>query len=109
MDLLNYLKMPSISCFVESQWPNGGFGLLKAKTGCPGDFKSGWREGWRFQDMEDYGEHSRASLKNHMDISSDDDEGINRTFCMLNEINKKTIPWPIGEFVLAFLLKLRYF
>ncbi|XP_046857423.1 cubilin-like isoform X3 [Xenia sp. Carnegie-2017] len=82
----------------ESQWPNGGFGLLKAKTGCPGDFKSGWREGWRFQDMEDYGEHSRASLKNHMDIFSDDYGDINRTFCMLNEINKKTIPWPIGSY-----------
>ncbi|XP_046842956.1 cubilin-like isoform X2 [Xenia sp. Carnegie-2017] len=85
----------------NDQWPSGDFGLLKAKTGCPGDWKSGWREGWRFQDMEDEKEPSTASFENHMDVTILDrasGENVNRTFCMLNRTNKETSPWPKGTY-----------
>lgn len=85
--------------FTENQWPTGNFGLPKAITGCPGDAKSGWREGWRFQDMEDKEVRSIASLKNHMAVTfpiRNERFDINRTFCMLNQMNKETRPWPKG-------------
>ena len=86
-------------CFSDNQWPSGNFGLPKAITGCPGDWKSGWREGWRFQDMEDGDPSSEASVENHMAVTFPfrrSGININRTFCMLNQINKKTRSWPKG-------------
>ncbi|XP_046861924.1 uncharacterized protein LOC124455068 isoform X3 [Xenia sp. Carnegie-2017] len=85
----------------DNQWPSGNFGLPKAKTGCPGDWKSGWREGWRFQDMEDGYPSSVASVENHMAVTFPfrrSGININRTFCMLNQINKKTRSWPKGTY-----------
>ncbi|XP_046846231.1 cubilin-like [Xenia sp. Carnegie-2017] len=81
----------------ENEWPTGNFGLPKAITGCPGDAKSGWREGWRFQDMEDEELRSIASPENHMAVTfpiRNERFDINRTFCMLNQMNKETRPWP---------------
>ena len=81
------------------QWPSGNFGLPKAKTGCPGDWKSGWREGWRFQDMENGNPRSVASFGNHMDVTfpiTNSSYDIVRKFCIFKQTNKEAKRWPKG-------------
>lgn len=44
------IKLSFKSIFLVESWPKGKYTLVKPKSGCP----SGWVEGWRFQDNEDY-------------------------------------------------------
>ncbi|XP_046839077.1 uncharacterized protein LOC124433357 [Xenia sp. Carnegie-2017] len=85
----------------DNQWPRGNFGLPKATTGCPGDWKRGWREGWRFQDMQDGGERSMVSIGNHMAVTfltGKSGVDITRAFCLLDQNNKETKSWPKGTY-----------
>ena len=60
--------------FAGDEWPSGGYGLPRPKSGChAGGKKNGWREGWRYQDMDDSdrstSSRSRVSSGSHMDVT----------------------------------------
>ena len=78
----------------EVPWPEGTYGLLKAKTGCPVSLETKWTTGWRFQDTEDNNPGNQKSPSFHLDAAVGTD--INRTFCM-KVTNKETTPWPSGK------------
>ncbi|XP_046839087.1 uncharacterized protein LOC124433368 [Xenia sp. Carnegie-2017] len=85
------------------QWPNSSFGLPSTYSGCPGDLKSGWREGWRLQDMENDDKNhdlrSKASLKNHFAVTFRLSKmDIERKFCMLDQISNNSKSWPRGAY-----------
>jgi hypothetical protein len=92
--------------FAGIEWPSGAFGLLRPKSGCPGDKKRGWNEGWRLQDMEDDAKsstrRSKVSSGSHMDVTLiGGKKNINRTFCMRMEQNtgNRKGNWPNGRFI----------
>ena len=84
---------------VDVDWPGGSYGLPKATSGCPGDRKNGWRESWRFQDMEDDGKSTYArsgtSPGSHLSVKFSSAKDMNRTFCMKQDVGKQTY-WPKG-------------
>lgn len=77
----------------EVPWPEGTYGLPKAKTGCPVSLE--WTTGWRFEDTEDNNPSNQKSLSYHLDAAVGTD--INRTFCMKVK-NSETTPWPRGQY-----------
>ncbi len=87
------------------EWPSGGYGLPRPKSGCPGGKKDGWYVGWRFQDMEDADKNtsgrSRASNGTHMDVEFTwtpwTKRDVNRTFCMKRNTGTQTSYWPKGK------------
>ena len=95
------LFVMALSVDQADEWPSGGYGLPKPRSGCPGGKKDGWNEGWRFQDMEDIqkSDRSTASSGIHMDvkfISAKKD--VKRTFCMKRNTGKQTKFWPDGSY-----------
>jgi hypothetical protein len=58
--------------FAGDEWQSGSYGLPRPKSGCPSG-KNGWREGWRYQDMEDSrkntSERSRVSSGSRMGVT----------------------------------------
>lgn len=88
---------------VDVDWPGGSYGLPKAISGCPGDRTNGWRESWRFQDMEDGGERtndrSETSPGSHLSVKfysgTLTKKDVNRTFCMKQNVGQQTY-WPKG-------------
>jgi hypothetical protein len=88
--------------FAGDEWPNGRYGFPKSKSGCPGGQENGWREGWRYQDMEDdkksTNERSRVSSGSHMDVTLvHNKKDVNRTFCMKQNTGTQTRFWPKGK------------
>ena len=89
-----------------NEWPSGGYGLPKPKSGCPAG--NGWQEGWRFQDMDDSHKFSRSTISpgSHMSVKLiGDKKDINRTFCMKENIGNQTTDWPKGKIGLSQLCR----
>ena len=92
--------------FAGLEWPSGSYGLPRPKSGCPGGEKNVWREGWRFQDMQDLknsSEWSRVSNGSHMlgvIIIYFSDRDVNRTFCMKQNTGIQARFWPKGKIFL---------
>ena len=91
--------------FSGDEWPSGSYGLPRPKSGCPGGKKNGWREGWRYQDMEDddksTSERSRVSSGSHMDVTLvGNKKDVNRTFCMKQNTGIQARFWPKGKIFL---------
>ncbi|XP_028399737.1 uncharacterized protein LOC114523097 isoform X2 [Dendronephthya gigantea] len=85
---------------IDVDWPSGGYGLPKPKSGCPISKTSVWSEGWRLQDMEDIAKASRLSNGSHLHIEIIG-RGIdlNRTFCIKQNLTGiQRGSWPNGEY-----------
>ncbi|CAB3996597.1 Hypothetical predicted protein, partial [Paramuricea clavata] len=86
------------------EWPSGSYGLPRPKSGCPGGKENGWREGWRYQDMQDAknsSEWSRVSNGSHMLGAITVKRGnrdVNRTFCMKQNTGIQAKFWPKGSY-----------
>ena len=87
--------------FAGNEWPSGSYGLPRPKSGCPGGKKNVWREGWRYQDLEDSdksnSERSRVSSGSHMDVTFVLKRNINRTFCIKHNTGMQPRFWPKGK------------
>ena len=88
--------------FSGDEWQSGSYGLPKPKSGCPGGQENGWREGWRYQDMEDSNkstsERSRVSIGSHMRVTLVGlVKDVRRTFCMKQNTGTQTRFWPKGK------------
>ena len=86
----------------SDEWPSGSYGLPRPKSGCPDGQNNVWREGWRFQDMENndksISERSRVSSGSHMDVTLvGNKKDVNRTFCMKQNTGTQTRFWPKGK------------
>jgi hypothetical protein len=90
--------------FSGNEWPSGSYGLPRPKSGCPSGNKNGWREGWRFQHMQDdksTSERSRVSNGSHMDVTLvEDRKYVDRTFCMKQHTGIQERFWPKGKIFL---------
>ena len=89
--------------FSGDEWPSGSYGLPRPKSGCPCGRKNGWREGCRYQDMQDdkkSSEWSRVSNGSHMlgviTINGAHNTDVNRTFCMKQNTGIQARFWPKG-------------
>ena len=84
--------------FHEVTWPNGTYGLPKAKSGCPQSEGITWSDGWRVQDMS----HNKRSGSNispdsHLDaVIFKDKRFLNRTFCVKSRFGTSKKEWPKG-------------
>lgn len=85
--------------FAES-WPKGKYTLVKPKSGCP----SGWVEGWRFQDNEDYSNHNWITSGHHF-YGSFDTGNTKAYYCTKIREEKvtdwtkwKLVLWPKGTY-----------
>jgi hypothetical protein len=94
--------------FAGLEWPSGSYGLPRPKSGCPGGEKNVWREGYRFQDMQDVkksSEWSRVSNGSHMlgviAINKANNRDVNRTFCMKQNTGILARFWPEGKVFLC--------
>ncbi|XP_056001799.1 uncharacterized protein LOC130048773 [Ostrea edulis] len=86
---------------VRVKWPKGTYTLVKPKSGCP----SGWLEGWRNQDNEDY--VNRNSVTYNADnyqhhffgIDGTHPKNINISYCTKdpNDVNEEG-NWPKGSY-----------
>jgi hypothetical protein len=91
--------------FAGNEWPSGSYGLPRPKSGCPGGKKNGWREGWRYQDMEDSdkstSERSRVSIGSHMRVTLvGNKKDVNKTFCTKQNTGIDARIWPKGKVLL---------
>jgi hypothetical protein len=90
--------------FAGDEWPSGSYGRKpRPKSGCTGGKKNGWREGWRYQDMDDSDKstssRSRVSSGSHMDVTLvGRKKDVNRTFCMKRNTAMEARFWPKGKF-----------
>ena len=98
--------------FSGDEWPSGSYGLPRPKSGCPGGRKNGWREGWRYQDMQDSkssSEWSRVSNGSHMQvviINRYNNRDVKRAFCLKQNTGIQARFWPKGK---VFLYMQNYF
>ena len=84
------------NCFAAvTAWPEGTYGLPKAKYGCPVSLKTKWTTGWRFEDTENTNPNSYKSTSFHLDAVVEK-SNVNRTFCMKDKDEEKT-EWPKGK------------
>ncbi|XP_071095708.1 uncharacterized protein [Haliotis cracherodii] len=78
-------------------WPQGTYGLMKAKTGCPGG-RVTWHEGWRYEDFEDVMTHNHVSGQLH--LAGSFGNNIRFDFCMKGDVKSTEFDmmWPAGDY-----------
>ena len=81
-------------------WPEGSYGLPRAKSGCPKTDQFAWDQGWRLQNLDNNWRKDRASeLSNpfNMDASLVY-ELLSRAFCTKQKNNENSMKrrWPKG-------------
>ncbi|XP_052802521.1 uncharacterized protein LOC128232814 [Mya arenaria] len=80
-------------------WPSGTYGLIKARSGCPGD-QVNWQSGWRYQDTEDHGTSNRYSDYITYYLAGDFGSNIRTEFCIKTRSTTSDIlsRWPEGSY-----------
>ena len=82
---------------ISIPWPGGQYSLIKASSGCP----TGWSSGWRFQDNEDDNNENRwipSNIQSYINI------GLGRnlkTHYCTKLSTAGTSSWPSGTYCIA--------
>lgn len=80
----------------EVEWPDGSYGLLQPRSGCPDTRNARWKTGWLFQDTENDQNENNYSVTLHAKIGVTK-YGITQHFC-IKDTNIGSHPWPKGTF-----------
>ncbi|WAR01427.1 hypothetical protein MAR_007985 [Mya arenaria] len=84
---------------IPVSWPYGTYGLIKTRSGCPGD-QINWQSGWRYQDTENRRNRNEFSNNIANYLAGDFGSDIKTEFCIKT---RSSTPdngsrWPAGSY-----------